>query len=96
MQSNWKPVLVYGEGPRANDVITSGDGDLTAKAYHEWGQDLAGFAEIVRRFTRPGMTVCDPLAGSGTTLLAARAQGRHAIGAEIDPVHFETMRRRLS
>jgi DNA modification methylase len=41
------------------------------------------------------MTVCDPLAGSGTTLLAARAAGRHVIGAEIDPEHYGTMKRRL-
>jgi predicted RNA methylase len=95
MQCHWKPIMVYGQGPRADDVVTSTDYAEAAKDHHEWGHDSGGFAELVRRLTRPGMTVCDPLAGSGTTLLAARAAGRHVIGAEIDPEHYGTMKRRL-
>jgi len=40
---------------------------------------------LVSDYSRPGDTVCDPCAGGGTTLLAARKLGRHAIGAEMDP-----------
>jgi adenine-specific DNA-methyltransferase len=76
-------------------VVTSTDHDATAKEHHQWGQDSGGFAELVRRFTRPCMTVCDPFAGSGTTLLAAHAMGRHVIGAEIEQEHFKTMEKRL-
>jgi 23S rRNA G2445 N2-methylase RlmL len=39
---------------------------------------------IVRDYTRPGDLVCDPFAGSGTTLLAAEMLGRNSVGAEID------------
>lgn len=51
---------------------------------------------IVRDYTRPGDLVCDPCAGGGTTLLAARMEGRRSIGAEMMPEHFEIARRRLA
>jgi hypothetical protein len=40
---------------------------------------------IVRDYSRPGDLVCDPCAGGGTTLIAARMEGRRAIGSELDP-----------
>jgi len=38
------------------------------------------------RFTEPGDTVLDPMAGSGTTLVEACLHGRHAFGMDIDPL----------
>lgn len=40
---------------------------------------------LVRDYSRPGDTVCDPCAGGGTTLQAAHKLGRIAIGSEMDP-----------
>lgn len=96
VQSNWKPLLVYGGGPRFADVIRSEGTDAAAKDRHHWGQDYGAFHELVRRLTAPGQTVADPFAGSGTTLAAARAQGRHAIGAEIDADHVRRAREWLA
>jgi site-specific DNA-methyltransferase (adenine-specific) len=50
---------------------------------------------IVRDYSRPGDLIVDPCAGGGTTLLAAVMEGRRAIGAEMDPKHFEIARKRL-
>lgn len=37
----------------------------------------------VRQFTDPGDLIIDPYMGSGTTLMAARAAGRRAVGVDI-------------
>ena len=59
------------------------------------GKPLALMRALIRDYTRPGDLVCDPCAGGGTTLLAAVMEGRRAIGAEMDPKHFEIARKRL-
>jgi len=50
---------------------------------------------LVRDYSDPGMTVCDPCAGWGSTLIAARKRGRNAIGAEMDRDAFEIADRTL-
>ncbi|HXW67568.1 MAG TPA: site-specific DNA-methyltransferase [Thermoplasmata archaeon] len=49
---------------------------------------------LVRMFSLLGETVLDPFAGTGTTLLAASALGRQAIGVEWDPVVFADLAER--
>lgn len=51
---------------------------------------------IVRDYTRPGDLVCDPFAGWGSTLAAAVANGRRAIGSEMDKDAFNEAVRRLN
>lgn len=96
LQSNWKPLIVYGGGPRFADIVRSGASDADAKNNHVWGQDYNAFHTIVERFTARGQTVVDPFMGSGTTLLAAHALGRHAIGCDVASEHVATARERLS
>lgn len=96
IQSNWKPLLIYGGGPRIADVLRSEGTDANAKTLHKWGQDYSAFHTLVERLTVRGATVADPFMGSGTTLLAAHALGRHTVGADIDPAHVATAQERLS
>jgi hypothetical protein len=67
----WKPVLIYHKGsiPRDAEWVSmevksqvSNIGDL-----HKWEQDVSGFETLIRNFSAPGDTVCDPFLGSGTT-----------------------------
>jgi hypothetical protein len=48
------------------------------------GKPLWLMRSIVRDYSREGDLVCDPCAGGATTLLAAKLEGRRAVGAEQD------------
>jgi site-specific DNA-methyltransferase (adenine-specific) len=50
---------------------------------------------LVRDYSRPGDLICDPCAGSGTTLIAAAIEGRRAIGAEMDPETYAKAVKRI-
>ena len=97
VQSQWKPVLLYGGGQRFADVVSaSTTGSGIGKSNHTWEQDFDGFQQLIQRLTETGDMIADPFAGSGTTLLAALSCGRNAIGAEIDQAAFETANNRLT
>lgn len=51
---------------------------------------------LVRMFSFVGDTVCDPFAGTGTTLVAAAQARRNAIGIEIDPTYVTLAKNRLA
>ena len=51
---------------------------------------------LVRLVTPPGGVVLDPFAGSGSTLLAARAEGFKAIGIEREEEYARIAAQRLS
>jgi hypothetical protein len=50
---------------------------------------------LVRAYSRRGDLVADPMMGSGTTGVAALAEGRVFIGSEVDPETFAIAKRRL-
>ncbi len=47
---------------------------------------------LVRMFSVVGDAVLDPFVGTGTTVWAAAAAGRRAVGVEWDPSRFEALR----
>src|SRR5262249_54814418 len=51
---------------------------------------------FIELFTDPGDTVLDPFAGSGTTLAAALALGRNALGVELAPKYAARCRDTLA
>lgn len=62
---------------------------------HPCPRPLAAVCEIVRNFTLPAGTILDPFAGSGTTLVAARMEGRKAVGIELETKYIDISIRRL-
>jgi site-specific DNA-methyltransferase (adenine-specific) len=52
--------------------------------------------ELVRLFTNPDDLICDPFMGSGTTALAAIAEGRRFIGMEINARYYALARARIA
>ena len=62
---------------------------------HITSKPLAWMRPLVEMLSTPRGTVLDPFAGGGTTLLAARELGRHAIGIEQSEAYCEIAARRL-
>jgi len=97
----WQPILYYGACPyladglgnRPNGFVAQGAG---AKVDHPCPKPLYWMRWAVARVSRPAETILDPLAGSGTTLLAAKILGRRAIGVEIVEHYCEIAARRLA
>ncbi|MCY1210825.1 DNA methylase [compost metagenome] len=52
-------------------------------------------AREVVRLVPPGSVVCDPFAGSGTFLVAAKEAGHRWIGCELEPAYHEAANDRL-
>lgn len=50
---------------------------------------------LISLFTKADMTVLDPFAGSGSTLVAARKMKRHGIGIDLNPDFRELAEKRL-
>ena len=52
--------------------------------------------KIIKATTEEGDIICDPFAGSGTTLLAAKNLKRNYIGIEMDEEYVSIARKRLN
>lgn len=80
-----------GGGRAGNFILPSAQG-----TGHPTAKPLAMVAQLVRWFTQPGGLILDPFAGSGTTLRAAKDEGRRAIGVELEEKYCEIAAKRLA
>lgn len=99
--SSWA-VYAMASRPRTREFSTWGCLPGAYEAPTEKDAGIAGakplglMCSIVRDYSRPGDLVCDPFAGSGTTLLAAVTEGRRAVGAEQKREHYDIAAKRLA
>lgn len=94
-------------GEIANSTYTSQDGgprlatsvievrSMHGKAIHPTEKPLGIIEPLIRYGCKPGGTVLDPFAGSGSSLVAAMANGRRSVGIEEDEKYCEAIARRL-
>jgi ParB-like chromosome segregation protein Spo0J len=93
--AEWKPLLWYVKGERANDLIVSNTiGDYIEsvappKIEHEWQQSMVEAQYVIKNLTIENQTVLDPMMGLGTTIVASNKLNRKSIGIELNSETFE-------
>jgi site-specific DNA-methyltransferase (adenine-specific) len=89
-QANW---TVFRHYLMNSTVAASFTGDVFTG--HPSQKPEALLRELVVLVSKVGDVVLDPFMGSGTTLVAAKRRGRHAIGIEIEERYCEIAANRL-
>jgi DNA modification methylase len=86
------------DGRRCSDVwsiAVENAGFHGAKRLHPNCKPQELMRRLVLILTKPGDTILDPYAGSGSTLLAAKEMGRGYIGIELQPEYVAVCKHRL-
>ena len=95
----FNPILYYGKDPRSGKGQSATGCQLTEKPPrldHPCPKPLKAWSWLLNKGSLPDELVLDPFMGSGTTLVAAKALGRRAIGVEIEEAYCELAVRRLA
>lgn len=79
----------------SRDWFVSQNNNFRSPIAHPCSRPLDTMRYIIGLLCPPGGTVLDPFMGSGTTLLAEKMLGRHAVGIEINEGFCELAVRRL-
>jgi ParB-like chromosome segregation protein Spo0J len=95
--SQWKPILIFSKRQwkkkkRWSDVSVVHEKD---KSLHDWQQHESEVEMLVQYFSEPKELVCDCMAGSFTTAVACRRNGRKFVGCDVDAECVEIGHSRL-
>lgn len=80
----------------ANPLSDVQDWHYSGNRFHPTEKDLRILKPLIQSLTRPGQTVLDPFAGSGSTLVAAALAGRNYIGVELEAPYCRLAERRIA
>lgn len=98
MWNRFKPILFFYKEPKEKqkewfeDMIVSEQSD---KRFHEWGQSVQPFINLIELFTRPGDIVCDPMMGGGVVIEACMKAKRNIYAFEKDKNNYDLVQRRM-
>ena len=92
---DWEELLVYGNGfkPGIHDYFRVQPEPF--KNGHPCPKPRKWARWLINKFSEEGDIICDPFAGSGTTLSAAKELNRKFIGFELSEEYCKIAKRRL-
>ena len=95
---NYELIYIRGAfaGPRTSTTVLRYNlsNKAAAREGHPTPKPVGLMSELIIK--APLGTIADPFAGSGSTLVAAKALGRKAIGVELEERYCEIIAKRLS
>jgi len=94
----WKPILVFYKPPKPEltDVIKDLIEGKRSKDHFEWEQSVHESRILIRYFSNPKDRVLDPMAGSGTVLIAGLLEDRRVIGIEVNHDRIQQIKGRVA
>ena len=87
----WKPLgwWVKGSWPRGRGFVVDGfENDPKFKPKFNWEQSETWAEYCVKKFTKEGDLIIDPMCGSGTIPYICKMNNRNFIGVEIDEKRY--------
>lgn len=96
--NDWEPMIVFGKrkGMPMHDYLSVTNDEKMGNYGHPCPKPIRWARWIINRATAEGETVIDPFMGSGTTLVAAKMDGRKAIGIDVSEAYCEAAANRLA
>ena len=97
IQQTYKPIVAYCKPPlNPNwgtfcDMVSGG----REKEDHEWQQAVEEAHYYIKHVSTKGGTLCDPMMGSGTSIIAGLSLGLDCIGIEIDTTAYANAKERI-
>jgi site-specific DNA-methyltransferase (adenine-specific) len=99
-RKDWEPVFIVGKWPKSPATLSSvvptsaGSHRQYAQGVHPHAKPLDVMENLITSI--PAGVIADPFAGSGSTLVAAKALGRKVIGVELEEKYCEIAAKRCA
>jgi ParB-like chromosome segregation protein Spo0J len=97
IQQAYKPIVAYCKPPFTPnwetfcDMVSGG----REKDAHDWQQAVEEAHYYIKHVCPKGGTICDPMMGSGTSILAGMSLGLDCKGIEIDTTAYATAKKKI-